>query len=79
MNITKDEASILSTALNEIMYEFTERISDSKEEANKNIQAFTNLSDRLDRFSNDGRRTGRKSLNSFTDVLKRFCRKELSR
>ena len=73
MNITKDEARILAAALDEAMYDFTERISDNKEEANKNITALISLKERLEVFSYDERRRGRRSMNSFTDTLKRFC------
>ncbi|MBE0663769.1 MAG: hypothetical protein IH597_15040 [Bacteroidales bacterium] len=73
MNITKDEARILAAALDEAMYDFTERISDNKEEANKNITALISLKERLEVFSYDERRRGRRSMNSFTDTLNRFC------
>ena len=73
MNITKDEARILADALDEAMYNYTDKMSNNKEEANKNIKAFISLKERLEVFSYDERRRGRTSMNSFTDTLKRFC------
>ena len=73
MNIRKDEARILAASLSEAMYDFTTSISNNKEEANKNIDAFIILKERLEYFSKDERRRGRTSMNSFTDTLKRFC------
>lgn len=69
MNITKDEARILAVALD--YYSPAEK-AESKEEADKIANAMNRLQDKLLNFSNDQRRTGRRSRNNFSDCLKRF-------
>jgi hypothetical protein len=73
MKLTKDEAAILCQALYEQKYELNERVVDyAKSLGVSSMAAFEDLEKRLSDFSNDKRRTGRKSLNSFNDILKRF-------
>lgn len=73
MKITKDEAAILCQALYEQKYELNERVVDyAKSLGVSSMSAFEDLEKRLSDFSNDKRRTGRKSLNTFNDILKRF-------
>lgn len=73
MKLTKDEAAILCQALYEQKYELNERVVDyAKSLGISSMSAFEDLEKRLSDFSNDKRRTGRKSLNTFNDILKRF-------
>lgn len=73
MKITKDEAAILCQALYEQKYELNEMVNDyAKNLGISSMDSFTDLEKRLSDFSNDKRRTGRTSQNSFTDILKRF-------
>lgn len=74
MNISKDEAKILAAALEEAKYHFVDIIASDKEDANRKIEFFQALEKKLDDFSNDARRTGRTSQNSFSDVLRRYCK-----
>jgi hypothetical protein len=69
MKLTKDEARILHSAISEMKYEFNDRLNLS------NIDSFTDLENKLWEFSKDSRRIGRKSDNSFNEVLKRFSNK----
>lgn len=73
MKLTKDEAAILCQALYEQKYQLNERVVDyAKSLGISSMSAFEDLEKRLSDFSNDKRRTGRKSLNTFNDILKRF-------
>lgn len=65
MNISKDEARILAAALEIAKFEFNvgDKIVFAKLEM---------LEAKLDTFGKDKRRTGRTSLDSFADLLKRF-------
>lgn len=73
MKLTKDEAAILCQALYEQKYELNERVVDyAKSLGISSMSAFEDLEKRLSDFSNDKRRNGRKSLNTFNDILKRF-------
>ena len=73
MKLTKDEAAILCQALYEQKYELNERIVDyAKSLGISSFSKFEDLEKKLSDFSRDKRRTGRKSLNSFNDILKRF-------
>ncbi len=73
MKLTKDEAAILYQALYEQKYELNEKVSDyAKSIGISSMAAFEDLERRLSNFSNDKRRVGRMSLNSFNDILKRF-------
>jgi len=67
MKLTKDEARILSEAVETFKFECKER---------KQIPGLFNnlcyLQYKLREFGKDKRRTGRTSLNSFFDCLKRF-------
>lgn len=73
MRITKDEASILCQALYEQKYNLNERVIDyAKAKGISSMSAFDKLEEKLYKFSDDKRRHGRTSKNSFTDILKRF-------
>lgn len=73
MKLTKDEAAVLCQALYEQKYELNEKVVDyAKETGISSMSAFENLENRLSEFSNDRRRNGRSSQNSFHDILKRF-------
>jgi hypothetical protein len=67
MNITKDEARILSSALSNFKYDLKET---------QNIQnlfdKLTQLEEKLENYAKDKRRTGRTSQDSWTDLLKRI-------
>jgi hypothetical protein len=72
MKLTKDEARILAVALGEAKYDITNSHSHTKEQAHDHIDAFEDLQKRLDEFSKDYRRTGRRSRDEFSDCVKRF-------
>jgi len=73
MKLTKDEAAVLCQALHECKYQLNEKVQDHARSLGiSSMRAFEDLETRLNDFSNDKRRTGRKSQNSFTDILKRF-------
>ena len=73
MKITKDEAAILYQALYEQKYDLNEKVVDYAVSLGiSSMAAFLDLEKRLLNFSKDKRRFGRKSLNSFDDILKRF-------
>ena len=71
MNITKDEARILAAALNDQQYEYY-HLAETKEIANDRAHAIHDLIKRLDIYSHDERRTGRRSSNQWSDMMKRF-------
>lgn len=71
MNITKDEARILHAALEDSMYEIAHNTPNPKD----TIEALDKLSAKLHDGCNDTRRTGRTSMNSFQDCLKRIITK----
>jgi len=73
MNLTKDEAAILYQALYEQKYELNERVVDfAKSKGISSMAAFEKLEEKLNKWSDDKRRHGRTSINSFDDILKRF-------
>lgn len=71
MNITKDEARIISIALADYKYSVAEK-APTRELANKVVTAFTRFEQKLDEFSRDERRNGRKSRNDYADCISRF-------
>ena len=73
MSITKDELRILASTLETGKYELAETL-DSKEDAQKLITALELLQHRLEISAIDLRRMGRKSQNSFSDLLKRYSK-----
>jgi hypothetical protein len=74
MQITKDEARILSAALERSKYDLMNIISRSKEESIHSIEALETLEDKLEKIGKDNRRIGRKSQDHLSDVLKRFVK-----
>lgn len=70
--ITKDEARILAASLEDYKYELVNHFARSKNEGLKMIAALNSLQERLSKFGIDKRRKGRKSMNDFEDLLKRF-------
>ena len=75
MRITKDEAYILACALDEAKYEMNSAVGSSNASI---FQALTKLQERLADFGNDARRTGRKSQNSYYDIIKRYSKQTLN-
>ena len=71
MRITKDEAYILACALEEAKYEMNNAVGSSDASI---FQALTKLQARLADFGKDERRTGRKSQNSYYDIIKRYSK-----
>lgn len=71
MKITKDEAYILSYILDEAKYDIVQ----NRDNKHNLFAALSNLQVKLDLYSVDLRRIGRKSQNSFSDVLRRFIDK----
>ena len=72
MRITKDEARILSAALEGQKYDLMEIIARTKEESLHTIEALETLEIKLEAVGKDERRKGRKSKDKLSDVLKRF-------
>lgn len=71
MKLTKDEARILGEVLRDGKYDI------NKSEVPISIMdKFVDLENRLLEFGKDNRRTGRTSMDSFTDCLKRFANKK---
>lgn len=68
MKITKDEARVLADAMRIYKYENI-TLSFSL------YETFTNLEDKLQNYSEDKRRIGRKSQNYFNDCLRRLSKK----
>ena len=73
MKITKDEARILSSAIND--YKFRLK-SDS--DSFDLFDALETLEIKLEKFGKDKRRTGRTSQDSFSDLLKRYVKNNKS-
>ena len=71
MQINKDQARILSAALDDIKYRWASD-EPTKLDATNLINACTELSMKLDNFGDDQRRHGRTSLDDFPDLLRRF-------
>ena len=74
MKITKDEARLLSEALHESKYDLVSTLY-KKEDKIEAITAIEFLEKKLKHFGQDNRRTGRTSLNDYTDLLKRIINK----
>lgn len=72
MKITKDEAAILYQCIYIAKYEI------NYPNNCKIFESFLILEKKLDSYSNDKRRTGRTSQNSFTDILKRYAKQVLN-
>lgn len=74
MNITKDEARILAAILKEGKYELVNDFRESHEKCTELMNRLTLLEKKLYDHGKDKRRQGRKSLNDFDDLLKRFIK-----
>lgn len=72
MKLTKDEAWILSACISEHKYELTRQYAKTKGDALLHIDALEDLEKRLEAFSKDQRRTGRRSIDGFRHALERF-------
>ena len=75
MKLTKDEASILAEAMEDYKYKVINDYKDFKD-----LGAFEKLhvlQRRLESYGDDKRRHGRTSLNSFYDLIVRFCKNKL--
>ena len=75
MKLTKDEASILAEAMEDYKYQVINNYKDFKD-----LGAFEKLhvlQQRLESYGDDKRRKGRTSLNSFHDLIVRFCKNKL--
>lgn len=72
MNITKDEARILVSLLDDGKYDIVAEVRHDYKD--KIFQALSGLQSRLKTFSIDKRRNGRRSLNDFTDLLERYSK-----
>jgi hypothetical protein len=76
MNITKDEARLLAAAIEYSKFDLNDALEwNSKEEAQSGIELFNNLEAKLEKIGDDKRRYGRKSRNSFKDLVKRLIKK----
>jgi hypothetical protein len=73
MNITADEARILSAVLVDGKYDLTKYAT--KHSGVESMQALEELEIKLRTGSKDMRRNGRKSSNGFSDCLNRFVSK----
>lgn len=74
MNITKDEARILAIALDDAKYAICEKFIFAKHEAHATMDSLSALQEKLESYSKDLRRTGRKSRNDFHDMMRRFIK-----
>lgn len=70
MKITKDEARILADALEGYKYSFSD--SFSPEKSTKVYNALVKLQEKLEANGKDRRRVGRRSLDGFMDIIKRY-------
>lgn len=77
MRITKDEARILADAISEEKYNIVENLDPKI--STLTMGALQDLEDRLTEYGQDARRNGRTSQNDFTDLLKRFTNKFLTK
>jgi len=74
MNISKDEARILAAALSSAKYEIVDNVpARFPELRNQAYAKLEELENKLDNFSFDKRRVGRRTFNEFSDLLKRFA------
>ncbi len=78
MRLTKDEFRIIHACITEQKYNLAEDLSYSKTEAHDIIQALNALEEKIYKFSDDTRRKGRTSQNSFADTIKRFTKLHLN-
>lgn len=78
MRLTKDEYRIILSCLSEQKYNLVEDYCYSKIEATDMIKALNSLEEKISKFSDDTRRKGRTSQNSFADTLKRFTKLHLN-
>jgi hypothetical protein len=69
MKLNKDEARILSVALNDFKFRIDRNDLDGL------FDKLDNLENKLSAFGKDERRTGRTSQNDWVDLLKRFAKK----
>jgi len=67
MKLTKDEARILASAMNDFKFRCGEQWH-----LDGLFDAFENLELKLEEFGKDNRRNGRTSQNDWNDLLKRF-------
>jgi len=74
MRITKDEARILSACLESHKYDLANLIGRTKDEALNAIEALETLEEKLDVCGKDQRRKGRRSIDTLSEVLKRFIK-----
>lgn len=70
MKINKDEARILSSAMNDFIFEIM-----NKYKIDGLFDSLTELTNKLEDFGNDKRRTGRTSQNDYSDLIKRYANK----
>jgi len=75
MYITKDIHRLFYELLEDKKFEYAERFSNNREEQLKFINSFNNLIKLNIKYANDERRKGRKSNNSFPDLIKRISKK----
>ena len=68
MKLTKDEARILASALNDFKF----RLNDNHD-IDGLFSKLENLEVKLENFGKDKRRTGRTSQNDWSDLMKRFA------
>lgn len=72
MKINKDEARILSSAMNDFIFEIM-----NKYKIDGLFDSLTDLTKKLEDFGNDKRRTGRTSQNDYSDLIKRYANKNI--
>jgi len=75
MYITKDIHRLFYEMLEDSKFEYAEKFSENKAEQLKFINSFDNLIKLNIKYANDERRKGRKSNNSFADLIKRISKK----
>ena len=75
MKLTKDEARILASVLEDGMYDLG-KVMPSRSSAQQLISQLSVLHSRLESHGDDKRRKGRTSINDFSDLLERFSTKK---
>lgn len=72
MKLTKDEAMILSVALEDYKYDAVRRLNLDKELSVQAMTVFNNLQSNLEDYSNDQRMNREKTVRSYQDRIRKY-------
>lgn len=72
MKLTKDEAMILSVALEDYKYDAVRRLNLDKELSVQAMTVFNNLQSNLEDYSNDQRMNREKTVRSYQDRVRKY-------